>query len=398
MCKSQADGGQRCAAHTRRAFERAAMYQTTQWDEAAAQYASTGEGHDVLVAQAEKYAADGEYEREARCKAALVKGADIRDANTDAATEIARRDLTRWTPAAVDTEMARLYSEAAKAQAEVDSAWSTAVSVANRVAVPRRSSWDPKPPHSQMLAELDALVAKHETDPDQHTETVVKELRDHADLKANRDAIIEARKPYEREFDRRGGWNRAFLVTNKGGHVHRDMNCSTCRPTTQYHWVTELSDHTEEEIVGEALDRACTVCFPSAPVELLSRPTRIFSPEERTQQEARGQRATAAAEKEAKKIASALTPDGSEFRVECTRNGYPDRQRFKTERMATSWVVSNIADYRAGYMAGRTMDASMSEANERVIQALADKHNKPVDDVKADIEKKVLAKIKRDSR
>lgn len=394
MCKSQADGGQRCAAHTRRVFERVRMYDT-KWDDAAAQYASTAEGRDVLVGEAEKYAAAGDFEREARCKAALVKGADIRDANADAAAEIARRDLTRWTPADVDTELARLYGEAAKAQAEVDGAWSTAVSVANRLA--RRSSWDRQPLPAQMRAELDAIVAKHDTDPDQHTETVVKALRDHADLLANRDAIIEARAPYEKEFERRGGWNRAFLVSGTTGHVHRSMACSSCHTTTQFHWVTEMSNHTEEEIVEAAGERACTLCYPSAPVETLNRPTTLFTPEERTQQEARGQRATAAAEKQAKKIANALTPDGSEFRVECTRYGYPQRERFKTESTATSWMVSNIANFRSPHD-DRPMDESMLAEHERIIEAIAGKHDKPVEQVRADIEKKVVAKIKRDSR
>lgn len=63
------------------------------------------------------------------------------------------------------------------------------------------------------------------------------------------------------EFERRGGWTRAFLVNNSNGHVHSSMQCSTCTPTTRFHWVTEYSDSTEDEIVAAAGERACTVCY-----------------------------------------------------------------------------------------------------------------------------------------
>ena len=397
MCKSLADGGQRCAAHTRRAFERFAMYQTTQWDEAAAEYASTREGQEVLQAKATEFAEQGNHDHEARCRAALTKGLNIREANADAATEIARRDLTRWTPVHVDDELARLHGEAYKAAAEVQAALDALHMVAHEAA--GRRSWDRKGARiTQIQAELDALVAKHDTDPDRHTEAAIKAQRNLRDLEANYESITKLREPYEKEFDRRGGWNRAFLVTSSGGgHVHKSLHCSTCTPTTEYHWETELSDHSEAEIIEAAADNACTVCYPSAPVEVLNRPTRIFSPDQRAQQDAREQRATAAQEREAKKIAKALTPDGSEFKVECTRFGYLQRERFKTEATATSWAVSNIANFRTLY-ADREMDASMHEAHEKIITAISEKHDKPIDEVRADIEKKILAKIKRDAR
>lgn len=60
-------------------------------------------------------------------------------------------------------------------------------------------------------------------------------------------------------------WNRYFLVTNAGGHVHRDMSCSTCFPTTEYAWLPELSGCDEAEMITEFGEKACTVCFPGAP-------------------------------------------------------------------------------------------------------------------------------------
>lgn len=393
MCKSLADGGQRCAAHTRRAFERASMYSGEKWDEAAAQYASTREGQEVLQAKATEFAEAGHHEHEARARAALKRGLDIRDANADAAAEIAKRDLTKWEPVGIDEELARLYGEAYKAAAEMNAAEDHMASVAHRAA--GRRSWDTGGIRkTQIREEVDALLAKHETDPDQHTEAAAKAVRDYNDLMDNYNSIVKAREPYEKEFARRGGWTRAFLVTSsQGGHVHRDMNCSTCRPSTEYHWVTDYSDKPESEIVEAAGERACTTCYASAPVSVLNRPTQIFSEEERNQQAAREQRASAAEAKRAKQIANSLMPDGSEFKVEYTRNGYPGRERFKTEATATSWVVSNIVWFR---YSESTMDASMHEANEKIIHAIAEKHDKPIDEVRAAIEKKVVAKAKRD--
>lgn len=68
----------------------------------------------------------------------------------------------------------------------------------------------------------------------------------------------------EGEFARRGGWNRYYLVID--GHVHRELRCSTCRPTTFYSWLTDLADCDESEMVAEYGEVACSVCFPEAPV------------------------------------------------------------------------------------------------------------------------------------
>ena len=62
-----------------------------------------------------------------------------------------------------------------------------------------------------------------------------------------------------------GKWHRYFLVNNNNGHVHRDMACSTCYPTTQYLWLVELADCDEQAMVASYGELACTVCFPDAP-------------------------------------------------------------------------------------------------------------------------------------
>ncbi len=117
-------------------------------------------------------------------------------------------------------------------------------------------------------------------------------------------------EPYEAEFKARGGWLRYFLVNNSGGHVHRGMGCSTCYPSTQYQWLTDLADCDEAAMVAEYGEMACTVCFPAAPT------MRGFgdgtSTLARYSAEAKAERANAKAERAAKKAAKALDPEDVE--------------------------------------------------------------------------------------
>jgi hypothetical protein len=57
------------------------------------------------------------------------------------------------------------------------------------------------------------------------------------------------------------------LVTSSNGHVHSSMYCSTCRPTTTYGWLPELSGKTEADAVDELGPNLCSVCFPTAPTD-----------------------------------------------------------------------------------------------------------------------------------
>jgi hypothetical protein len=45
------------------------------------------------------------------------------------------------------------------------------------------------------------------------------------------------------------------------------MHCHTCRPSTTYGWLPELSGKDEAEAVAQLGPNLCSVCFPSAPVE-----------------------------------------------------------------------------------------------------------------------------------
>lgn len=77
----------------------------------------------------------------------------------------------------------------------------------------------------------------------------------------------------QKEFERRGGWNRFFLVP--GGHLHSHWSCRTLLPTTLFSWLPELSGLTEDDAVAAHGPLLCTVCFPSAPVEWKRNPSEL---------------------------------------------------------------------------------------------------------------------------
>lgn len=223
--------------------------------------------------------------------------------------------------------------------------------------------------------------------------------------------LAEADERYE-QF----GWNRAFLVlTNGQGHVHKSMRCPTCYATTRFNWVTHYSGSSEEQIVTDAGERACTVCYPSAPVDVLARPSKIFSEDEKRKVEEREQRNMDKEAKRLDRIAKAATKDGSEL-VVVTERGvaaahlrnagqpYTRTESFKTERAASMWAVEQmvwgqwrVADgRREGYGADGLRDVER-EAIGAVVEALANKRDVHPETIRAELAKKVAAKKKRDS-
>lgn len=212
------------------------------------------------------------------------------------------------------------------------------------------------------------------------TEEVAREIAKIDEAEAavfDQQEILDA---VQAEFTARGGWTRAFLVTNVNGHVHSSMQCSTCRYTTQYHWVTSLSGHDEGEIVDAAGSDACTVCYPSAP---LDRPRSIFTPDEEQAQKDRAERAAAKAEREAKKLAKALLPTGEKCMI---TDAHGSREDVTTLAAARKELTDAFQYQGFGYpryaewLAGG--DAQM------LAQAIADKEGKTVEVVLAEAAKR----------
>jgi hypothetical protein len=129
-------------------------------------------------------------------------------------------------------------------------------------------------------------------------------------------------------------WTRAFLVINSNGHVHSSMDCSTCFATTRYNWLVQYSNDDEKTIVEDAGQDACTVCYPSAPAEVLNRPSRIVTADKIAKAQAKAERDAKKAERIAKEKANAPTASG-EFLT--YKEGKYTRV-IKTERSAvTEW-------------------------------------------------------------
>jgi hypothetical protein len=105
-------------------------------------------------------------------------------------------------------------------------------------------------------------------------------------------------------------WTRAFLVLASNGHVHSSMDCSTCFPTTRYNWLIQYSNDDENTIVEDAGQDACTICYPSAPAEVLNRPSRIVTADKVAKAQAKAERDAKKAEKIAKEKANAPTKSG----------------------------------------------------------------------------------------
>lgn len=208
----------------------------------------------------------------------------------------------------------------------------------------------------------------------------------------------------EEAFRIRGGWNRAFLVANANGHVHSSTSCSTCRPTTQYAWMTDYSGADEKAIVADAGYRACTTCYPTAPVgDQHSLPTKMLTDEE-TQDEARREKDRATrSEKKAKAAANAPTSTGEPLTIADGMSRHPET--LKTERTARSWAVNCVLD-EASFVAYREQfdDASTDfpgstvnrSSRDAIVESLADKHGTDADAIRDELRQKAHAKAKRE--
>lgn len=202
-------------------------------------------------------------------------------------------------------------------------------------------------------------------------------------VKAEAAALRNQSEPLEAEYRRRP-WKRYFLVTNGNGHVHRGTSCTTCFPTTQYGWLTALSDCDEKVMVAEYGEQACTVCFPDAPsmYALLGGKARI----ERDRDERKVARDAKRAEAHFKRVAKAITnPDGSvlkgrDWRIDTVSAAWREltdlTETIEEKRYAEgSYVAAHIEEYR--------------EARARITAALAHKTGRSADEITAEAAKKV---------
>lgn len=179
-----------------------------------------------------------------------------------------------------------------------------------------------------------------------------------------------------------GCWSRTFVVP--GGHVHSSMDCHSCYPTTRYYWYVEFSGAEESEIVENAGDRACTICYPSAPVD---RPTTMYTPDERQAKVDAEARAQAKIEREAKRIAKAATASGEPLEI-------PSMYGTRTEIVKTE-VAARKEWNRAEDYKGISSDVDRLYLIQEIIEnALAEKHGTFPEVMREELQKR-YAKRKR---
>jgi hypothetical protein len=204
--------------------------------------------------------------------------------------------------------------------------------------------------------------------------------------------ILEEVVPYELEYKRRP-WTRGFLVKNSNGHVHKNMNCRTCTPSTQYIWLTDYSGKDEATLVADAGKVACTACYPSAPVEGLSRESRIQDPVLRQRQQERENRALEKAQREEAKRAKALTaPDGSVLKDVIDM---PIRTVSSAERVASD-IQAELRAVREGIMPNHSPEynAKKQRVYDNLMDALAVKKGIERERLEHDMKPKFERKFK----
>ena len=297
-------------------------------------------------------------------------------------------DVTQQTPKQIDAQLADLYHAYQVASSHLASA----VNEVHRAAKDRREDtggWT-SPRVWKMTQEEAFSKAQAIADDDQahawDRKDAQEALSDFDTYQAQVDRVNLEIAVLDEEYRRRGGWTRAFIVTK--GHVHSSMSCSTCYPTTEFGWLPELSGDDEDEIVGKAGERACTICYPSAPVDVLKRASVLFSEEEKQAQAEREAREAAKAEKAAKAAANAPTASGEPLEV---RIGSV-RESFKTERAALNYLHRE-QQYTFWY---GERDEDETQAILVVLEAVADKRGVSVQELAQEIETKVRKKFKRE--
>lgn len=270
-------------------------------------------------------------------------------------------DVRTATPVEIDTELARIGGEMARQYQVIDRA--------------------------QRIIDMEYKHPAPDGSVNQRRIDQCQQLTDTAGVELAR--LMIERSPLEAEFGRRGGWTRYFLVDSEtgNGHVHFDDSTRRCSrvPATRHYWLVDQSGRPAVEVVADAGERACTVCFSWAPVETLMRPTMFYTPAEQEKQAARAERARKAEVKRAKLI---TTPEGDPLMI---GGRYGER--------ITSVVGAEraVVDIRVwAKVCRRDLTAAEFSDIERVLKALAAERGTDVETERAALEDKYVAKCKRE--
>lgn len=257
------------------------------------------------------------------------------------------KPLTDQTPYEIDTQLARLAREHQRATTE--------------------------------LNRINDLFRKNKVNPGQEPRT--RERMQHLDRTL--DDLNMQITALDVEYERRGGWNRVFIVV--GGHIHSSTACRNgYNATTDWRWVPGQSGRAWDDIMADAGERMCSWCFPTAPTAYRERPSSIEHPVETEQRHAAQVRANQRAEKQraadAKKVYDPATGK------QVTRF---DGELINTERTCKSEIVDVLFWARIARAQRQTERAERMQAHAVwLASALAAKQGKDADALLAACDKK----------
>jgi hypothetical protein len=266
---------------------------------------------------------------------------------------------------------------------------------------------------SEVIAKADELAATDETYKGREAAQSVAKYRTALEtFQVARDAV----SVQNREWAEHGRWTRFLAVV--GGHIHNNEGCHTLRLDTLTYWLPELSGDTEAdavEVYGEVL---CSHCYPSAPVSWQNGKL-ATGPDGKPMTKAEQAAAQAAkdAEKAAKlaaKNAKALFVPGTDQLVQS-----PELEDMKTEIAVVRQLIEVLADRNPAkrcYRGQKTNWVKQADGTSVAVEvidekyptygewatyaiaAIAAKNGKTVEEVKAEMAKKVQARNARAGR
>lgn len=298
-----------------------------------------------------------------------------------------------------DTQLAELYWKAFVAKSEI----SDYAQVIHRISGSEyKKGYRYERIYIRPIEEAIESGAEKSWQQDSFEQTVAKFNSAKAQFEKYSIVIDELEKIYKKYL-----WNRAFYVP--AGHVHKSRDCSTCYDSTEFTWLPKYSGGSEEEIVNDAGEEACTVCYPSAPAEVLNRPSVIVTADKIAKAEAKAEREIAKAQREAKRIASSPTRDGATLVINVgeRKTRYDNESRsfiklesfrfeeLKTERTARIWYVDQLSNLENK---SEEKVEIIRESCEVIVSALAEKHGVEPEVVRNELNKKVEAKIKKSEK
>jgi hypothetical protein len=180
-------------------------------------------------------------------------------------------------------------------------------------------------------------------------------------------------------------WTRAFLVINSNGHVHSSMDCNTCFPTTRYNWLIQYSNDDENTIVEDAGQDACTICYPSAPAEVLNRASRIVTADKIAKAQAKAERDAKREAKLAKQKADAPTKSGEflyfkdgkyteEIRTERTAVSEWNNLQYRINSEVVTHYYNGEAHTEESIQHQKDLILKAQDKADIICQSLAEKH------------------------